>query len=62
MNKMEIAQAVAGYHNLLSEISVHGEDVLRLRDVLIGMRNLTSQLVQEANEQASHEEPAEEAK
>lgn len=56
MSNMEIAQAIAGYHNLLSEVSVKGEDVLRMRDVLIGMRNMAAQLVQEANEQTDEEE------
>lgn len=56
MNNIEIAQAIAGYHNLLSEISVRGEDVLRMRDALIGMRNLATQLVQDANEQQTDKE------
>ncbi len=55
MNHIEIAQAIAGYHNLLSEISVRGEDVLRMRDALVGMRNLAAQLVQETNEQQTAE-------
>ena len=56
MTDIEIAQAIAGYHNLLSEISVRGEDVLRMRDALIGMRNLATQLVQDANEQQTDKE------
>ena len=56
MNNIEIAQAIAGYHNLLSEISVRGEDVLRMLDALIGMRNLATQLVQDANEQQTDKE------
>lgn len=56
MNNIEIAQAIAGYHNLLSEISVRGEDVLRMRDVLIGMRNMATQLIQDANEQRADKE------
>ena len=56
MNNIEIAQAIAGYHNLLSEIAVRGEDVLRMRDALIGMRNLATQLVQDANEQQTDKE------
>ena len=56
MNNIEIAQAIAGYHNLLSEISVRGEDVLRMRDALIGMRNLATQLVQDDNEQQTDKE------
>lgn len=53
MNQIEIMQSVAGLHNILSEISVRGEDAIRMRDVLIGMRNLTMALANNAN--ADHE-------
>ena len=53
MNKFEIAQAVAQFHNVLTEVSVKGEDVLRMRDVIMGMRSLASTLTQEANEEAN---------
>ena len=55
MNKFEIAQAVAQFHNVLTEVSVKGEDVLRMRDVIMGMRSLASTLTQEANEEANKE-------
>lgn len=53
MNKFEIAQAIAQFHNVLTEVSVKGEDVLRMRDVIMGMRSLASTLTQEANEEAN---------
>lgn len=50
MTNIEIAQQIANYHNILSEISVRGEDAIRMADVLVSMRRLTSTLAQTKQE------------
>ena len=47
MTNMEIAQQIANYHNILSEVSVKGEDAIRMGDILRSMRQLASALTQE---------------
>lgn len=56
MNQIEIAQNIAQFHNILTEISVKGEDVFRMREVLVGMRNLTAYLTKENDSQSEGEE------
>lgn len=53
MTNMEIAQQIANYHNILSEVSVRGEDAIRMGEVLVSMRQLASALTQEKQEEAS---------
>lgn len=55
MTNMEIAQQIANYHNILSEVSVRGEDAIRMADVLRSMRQLAAALTQEPAEEADDE-------
>ncbi len=52
MTNMEIAQQIANYHNILSEVSVRGEDAIRMGEVLVSMRQLATALTQEKQEEA----------
>lgn len=55
MNYIEIAQQIANYHNILSDIPVRGEDAIRMAEVLVSMRQLASTLAQEPDKEASDE-------
>lgn len=60
MTNIEIAQQIADYHNILSEVYVRGEDAIRMGDVLRSMRQFAASLTQKQQqpEEASDEKEA----
>lgn len=55
MTYKEVAQQVANYHNILTEVYVRGDDAIRMAEVLVGMRQLTTVLAQEPQQEAPDE-------
>lgn len=58
MTSMEIAQQIANYHNILSDVSVKGEDAIRMGGVLRSMRQLAATLAQEQTDEVPDEKEA----
>ena len=56
MNYQTIANTVANIHNALSEISVKGEDVIRMAGVLQACRDLVQNILNEQNKQQEEQE------
>lgn len=50
METKDIQSAIADIHNNLLEISVRGEDVLRMASIIQACRNLVYQISQGANQ------------
>lgn len=50
METKDIQSAIADIHNNLLEISVRGEDVLRMANIIQRCRNLVYQISQEINQ------------
>lgn len=55
MNNEHLARNLADIHNLLADIPVRGDDVLKLADAIRGLRGIVQNLLEE-NEQENSQE------